>query len=98
MASPIKRWKGVNETMATVKSAWVNWLKEYGADKFYELFVKIAQNAQSTCVYCHEPIYLDIVEGSGGPDWKLDDGDYGCNDSPETCEEGVGSHKAEGTV
>lgn len=36
--------------------------------------------------------YLDIVEGGGVPDWRTDDGDYGCGDSPETNDEGTGGH------
>ena len=76
------------------KWQWVEWLNEYGADKFYEVFVKVAQGAESKCQYCNEPIYLDIVEGGGVTDWKLADGDYGCEKSPETCEEGTGSHEA----
>ena len=74
------------------KDSWVKWLEHYGIDKFFDAFVRNAQDAQSTCVHCRESIYLDIVEGGGVPDWKTSDGDYGCIDSPETCEEGTGSH------
>ena len=82
----------------THKAEWVAWLKDYGIDKFYDVFVKVAQGAKSHCLYCREAITLDIVEGGGVPDWKLEDGDYGCDDSPETCDKGVGSHKADGTL
>ena len=74
------------------RQAWVEWLKDYGLGQFFDAFVSNAQGAQSTCVYCREHIYLDIVEGGGVPDWKTSDGDYGCPDSPETCKEGMGSH------
>lgn len=82
-------------TAEKAKQDWIKWLEGYGADKFYDAFVKLAQDAKGKCVYCGEDIFLDIVEGGGVPDWKLADGDYGCNDSPETCEEGCGSHKPE---
>jgi hypothetical protein len=74
------------------KAAWVAWLQTYGADKFYAAFMANAQDAESRCVYCREPIYLDIREGGGVPDWRTDDGDYGCVESPDTCDEGTGSH------
>ena len=83
--------------MATAKTAWVAWLAEYQPTKFYEAFCRTAQGAESQCLYCGEAIYLDIVEGGGIPAWKLADGDYGCNQSPDTCLEGTGSHKAAGT-
>jgi len=72
--------------------SWTKWLKWYGAKKFCKAFLRTAQDAQSTCVHCTEPIYLDIIEGGGVPDWKTADGDYGCADSPDTCDEGTGSH------
>jgi hypothetical protein len=78
-----------------LKEAWVKWLEQYGAAKFYESFMKIAQDAKSTCVFCGEEIYLDIAEGGGCPDWRTIDGDYGCSASPDTNEEGTGSHQPE---
>jgi hypothetical protein len=74
------------------KSGWLHWLEGYGADKFYDAFLHNAQGAESKCVHCHLPIYLDIVEGGGVPDWKTQDGDYGCDKSPETTNEGTGGH------
>ncbi len=73
------------------KEKWVKWLETYGIANFYDAFVRDAQGAQSTCVHCGEKIYLDIVEGGGVPDWHMN-GDYGCPDSPDTCEDGTGSH------
>jgi len=81
--------------MKNDKAKWVAWLKTYGADKFYDAFVRIAQGARSRCVFCGQYIFLDIVEGGGIPDWKTASGDYGCDQSPETCLEGCGSHKAQ---
>jgi hypothetical protein len=74
------------------KQQWVAWLRNYGIEKFFDAFVSNAQGAKSQCIYCRESIYLDIVEGGGVPDWKTEDGDYGCISSPDTCLEGTGSH------
>lgn len=81
--------------METAKLNWVDWLEDYWADKFYDAFMKYAQNAKGSCLYCGNDIYLNIPEIGGIPDWKLRDGDYGCNQSPETNEEGCGGHKPE---
>lgn len=75
------------------KAAWVSWLKKYGAMNFLESFLKTSHGAESKCVHCGQPIYLDLLEGCGVPDWKTADGDYGCGLSPETSEEGTGSHQ-----
>ena len=53
-------------------------------------------------------LWVDSVRGKNGwasykpedkpasvPDWKTEDGDYGCGESPETCAEGTGSHMPE---
>ena len=77
------------------RSIWAAWLRGYGAEKFYDAFMLNAQFAKSTCIHCGEDIYLDIAEGGGVPDWRNKDGDYGCNMSPETTSEGVGSHMPE---
>lgn len=74
------------------EQSWLDWLADYGADNFLRAFLYNAQGAQGTCTYCAQPIYLDIIEGGGVPDWKTKDGDYGCSDSPDTCSEGTGSH------
>ena len=71
---------------------WLKWLEVYGADKFLEAFMQNAHGTESRCQYCHELIYLDLLEGGGVADWKTVDGDYGCYLSPDTCEEGTGSH------
>lgn len=33
-----------------------------------------------------------IAEGGGIPDWRTADGDYGCDNSPDTSEDGTGGH------
>lgn len=75
------------------RTGWVRWLKSYGGGPFFDAFLRHAQDAEGECVHCGQKIYLDIVEGGGVPDWRTSDGDYGCGDSPETTEEGVGSHE-----
>ena len=79
--------------VAAEKPKWVKWLQKYGIENFYDAFVRVAQDAQSRCTQCGEYIYLDIVEGGGVPDWRTNDGDYGCVNSPETCEDGTGGHE-----
>lgn len=79
--------------VAQQRREWVEWLKRYGAENFYDAFVEIAQDARSKCIYCQQPIYLDIVMGGGIPDWYSHYGDFGCPDAPDTDEEGTGSHK-----
>lgn len=76
----------------TTPQQWATWIDAYGPEKFFESFVQIAQDCESTCVHCSCRIYLDIVEGGGCPDWRDSDGDYGCFQSPDTNEEGTGSH------
>lgn len=66
---------------ANGQAKWVKWLAEYGPEKFYDSFMRTAQDAQSECVSCGHFIYLDIREGGGVPDWRTTDGDYGCVDS-----------------
>ena len=74
------------------KADWVEWLKGYGASEFLQAFLRNAHGAESRCVHCHSPIYLDLLEGGGIADWKTKDGDYGCDRSPETNSEGTGGH------
>jgi hypothetical protein len=74
------------------RAAWIAWLEGYGADRFYDAFLETAQGARSQCVPCGQSIYLDIVEGGGVPDWSAH-GDYGCDESPDTNENGCGSHE-----
>ena len=77
---------------------WSHWLATYkegdksGAERFYDAFMFNAQNAEGTCVHCNEPIYLDIREGGGVPDWRTIDGDYGCDNSPEGTDDACGGH------
>lgn len=57
--------------------------------------VTVTEPQTAECVWCGE--YLtDGAEESGytgvGPDWCAD-GDYGCTYSPETTDDGVGSHR-----
>jgi len=75
------------------KRGWVRWLNRYGGAPFLKAFLESAQDAESHCVHCGHPIYLDVIEGGGVPDWKTADGDYGCNRSPETTAEGTGGHE-----
>lgn len=79
------------------KEKWVKWLEWYGARKFLDAFLRTAHGAESTCVQCGEPIFLDLLEGGGVADWKTEDGDYGCPDSPLNDEDGTGGHVARGT-
>lgn len=81
------------KNMKKSRAEWVAWLNRYGAAKFFDAFVEIAQDAQSTCVQCKLPIYLDIVEGGGVPDWHTEGGDYGCGRSPFSNSEGTGGHE-----
>ena len=81
--------------MSKEKREWIAWLKSYGPGKFYDAFVRTAQGAKSQCQYCHQDIFLDIVEGGGVADWKTEDGDYGCDRSPEATAEACGSHLPE---
>lgn len=74
------------------KSQWCDWLRKYGIEKFYDAFLLNAQGAKSKCKYCRQDICLDIVEGGGVPDWCTEDGDYGCDKSPDTNDEGTGGH------
>ena len=80
------------------KQGWVKWLKSYGAGNFFDAFVKFSHDAESECVNCGEKIYLDIVDGGGGPDWgaafpgPTRGLDYGCDRSPHTNSEGTGGH------
>jgi hypothetical protein len=79
------------------KKDWLEWLKVYGADKFLDAFMRTAHGAESTCIYCKQPIYLDMLEGGGVADWGTTISgvhglDYGCSNSPDTDEEGTGGH------
>ena len=76
----------------TDREKWVRWIKSFGAGKFYDAFVNVAQGAESTCIFCKRKIYLDIVGGGGIPDWCTKDGDYGCRRSPDTGEYCCGPH------
>lgn len=74
------------------KRNWLAWLKGYTAKKFLEAFIRNVEGAESRCVYCGELIYVDMLIGGGVADWSTEDGDFGCDASPETCDEGTGSH------
>jgi hypothetical protein len=88
-----KKDRGVLDWMPD-EDEWAAWLKKYGAKNFLIAFLEIAQDAESFCVYCRQKIYLDIIEGGGTPDWRTEDGDYGCEASPDANEEMSGSHMA----
>jgi hypothetical protein len=45
------------------------------------------------CVWCGEHVTDErAVSGAEETDWAIDGGDFGCGESPETNEDGVGSH------
>jgi hypothetical protein len=47
------------------------------------------------CVFCRRFLIDGKVESGytgEGADWMLEDGDYGCDDNPISCDEGVGPH------
>ena len=74
------------------KEEWIEWLRKYGVENFLNSFLQTVEGAESTCKNCGEKIYVDIMIGGGCPDWSTKDGDFGCEKSPETCEEGCGGH------
>lgn len=82
-------------TFEQSREQWTNWLDGYGSGKFFDSFIRNVQGAKGTCVQCGENIYLDIVEGGGVPDWRTENGDYGCGDSPDTNADGTGGHLPE---
>ena len=63
---------------AKARKEWVAWLEQYGPARFYDAFLRIAQDAKSTCTRCGQAVFLDIREGGGITDWRTEDGDYGC--------------------
>ena len=74
------------------KRDWCAWLKSYGIKKFLNHFIVNAHGAEGACKNCQQKIYLDLLEGGGVADWKTKGGDYGCDQSPDTCPDGVGGH------
>lgn len=74
------------------KDEWIRWLDTFGARNFLESFLRNVENAESTCVYCKQKIYVDVLIGGGVPDWSTGTGVFGCEKSPETDEEGTGGH------
>jgi hypothetical protein len=48
------------------------------------------------CLWCGQWVTSEReVAGATDPEdacWATEDGDFGCSDAPETCEEGCGSH------
>lgn len=79
----------------TEKEKWVKWLEKYGAERFLDAFLQNVEGAESRCAYCGQPIYVDVLIGGGVADWSTEDGDFGCWRSPDTCDEGTGSHMPE---
>jgi hypothetical protein len=47
------------------------------------------------CVHCNEPIAQVRDARSGCLDWYANGGDFGCGQSPDTNDDGCGSHKPE---
>jgi hypothetical protein len=88
--------------LRTVKENWMSWLRGYvasdGGACLFDSLIRSLQGAESVCQHCGEPIFCDIVEGGGVPDWgtrfpdEIGGLDYGCGMSPDTNEEGTGSH------
>ena len=74
------------------KHAWLAWFFSYGAKQFLNSFLSNVENAESTCIYCKEKIYVDILIGGGVPDWSTEGGDFGCDRSPDTDSESSGAH------
>lgn len=83
------------ETHEEIKESWLKWLESYGADKFYDAFLRTVEGAESVCIYCGRTIQVDITIGGGVPDWHMD-GDFGCPDNPENSEEGTCGHVPRG--
>jgi hypothetical protein len=76
----------------TAKQSWLKWLQMYTAEKFLDSFLANVENAEGTCTYCGEKIYVDVLVGGGVPDWSTECGDFGCGNSPDTTDEGCGGH------
>jgi hypothetical protein len=74
------------------KKAWLAWLKTYTPEKFLDSFLYNVENVESECAQCREKIYCDVLIGGGVPDWCTLGGDFGCDESPETDEDGCGGH------
>jgi len=84
--------------MATQQKAqrdWVKWLDGYGAEKFLGHFLRNVEGAKGRCIQCGQDIFVDVLLGGGIADWSTDDGDFGCINSPDTCEDGTGGHMPE---
>lgn len=51
---------------------------------------------EGDCMWCGQHVRPRRVEAGAtredDPAWATSDGDYGCDSSPETCEDGCGSH------
>ena len=73
------------------KQAWVKWLTTYTPEQFLESFLENVEGAVSTCQYCERQISVNVTIGGGVVDWGID-GDFGCNASPDTDDEGTGGH------
>ena len=57
---------------------------------------RIVLEAPSRCRFCAKKIVDGRIEsGADDVDWMTVDGDYGCDESPETNSEGAGSHEPE---
>ena len=77
------------------KIAWLDWFKTYGAKQFLDAFLSNVEGAESTCIHCHQKIYVDVMIGGGVPDWSTKGGDFGCYASPETDLDNCGGHMPE---
>lgn len=75
------------------KKEWLEWFTIYGPKKFLNSFLRNVEGAEGKCIYCGYPIYVDVLIGGGVPAWSTENEDFGCDKSPDTCSEGVGSHR-----
>lgn len=78
--------------LAREKKKWLAWLEKYGAAKFLDAFLRNVENAESRCIHCKQPIFVDVLVGGGVPDWSTAGGDFGCPNSADTNDDASGSH------
>ena len=78
--------------MSIERQQWLQWLEHYGPAKFLDSFLNVVEGAESVCIHCGHKIYVDVLIGGGVPDWSTRDGDFGCDASPDTSENGCGGH------
>jgi len=82
-------------TQTKAKREWVKWVEWYGTERFLNHFLRNVEGAKGCCIQCKQDIYVDVLIGGGIADWSTEDGDFGCHNSPETTDEGMGGHMPE---